>query len=64
MLLPARADDGIIPSFAHIGSRLVDSRRDKFGMVFDVVLRRLTVRGWMVGASHDLDEAIAFAAPG
>ncbi len=51
-------------SFARVRSCLLDSRRDKFGMIFDVVIRRLMVRGSMVGASHDLDEAIAFAALG
>ena len=30
--------------------------------IFDVVLKRITVRGSIVGTRHDLDEAIAFAA--
>lgn len=54
-----RADHGIGSSLAHIGSRLLDSHPDRFPTVFDVVLKRLTVRGSMVGASHDLDEAVA-----
>ena len=32
--------------------------------IFDVVLKRITVRGSIVGSRHDLDEAIAFAARG
>ena len=32
--------------------------------IFDVVLKRITVRGSIVGTRHDLDEAIAFAAAG
>ena len=32
--------------------------------IFDVVLKRITVRGSIVGTRHDLDEAIAFAAEG
>lgn len=32
--------------------------------IFDVVLKRLTVRGSIVGTRRDLDEAIAFAAEG
>jgi len=32
--------------------------------IFDVVLKRLTVRGSIVGTRHDLDEALAFAAEG
>ena len=32
--------------------------------IFDVVLKRITVRGSIVGTRHDLDEAIAFAAQG
>lgn len=32
--------------------------------IVDVVLRRITVRGSIVGTRHDLDEAIAFAAEG
>ena len=32
--------------------------------IFDVVLKRLTVRCSIVGTRHDLDEAIAFAAEG
>ena len=31
---------------------------------FQVVLKRITVRGSIVGTRHDLDEAIAFAAEG
>jgi propanol-preferring alcohol dehydrogenase len=30
--------------------------------IFDVVLKRITIRGSIVGTRHDLDEAIAFAA--
>ena len=30
--------------------------------IFDVVLKRITVRGSIVGTSYDLDEAVAFAA--
>jgi propanol-preferring alcohol dehydrogenase len=32
--------------------------------IFDVVLKRITVRGSIVGTRRDLDEAIAFAAEG
>jgi propanol-preferring alcohol dehydrogenase len=32
--------------------------------IFDVVLKRITVRGSIVGTRRDLDEAIAFAADG
>jgi propanol-preferring alcohol dehydrogenase len=32
--------------------------------IFDVVLKRITVRGSIVGTRRDLDEAIAFAAAG
>ena len=32
--------------------------------IFDVVLKRITIRGSIVGTRHDLDEAIAFAAEG
>ncbi|WP_395696783.1 alcohol dehydrogenase AdhP [Methylocella sp.] len=32
--------------------------------IFDVVLRRITIRGSIVGTRRDLDEAIAFAAEG
>jgi alcohol dehydrogenase, propanol-preferring len=32
--------------------------------IFDVVLKRLTVRGSIVGTRRDLDEAIAFAVEG
>jgi alcohol dehydrogenase, propanol-preferring len=32
--------------------------------IFEVVLKRITVRGSIVGTRHDLDEAIAFAAEG
>jgi len=32
--------------------------------IFDVVLKRITVRGSIVGTRRDLDEAIAFAATG
>ena len=32
--------------------------------IFDVVLKRITVRGSIVGSRHDLDEAIGFAARG
>ena len=32
--------------------------------IFDVVLKRITVRGSIVGGRHDLDEAIGFAARG
>lgn len=32
--------------------------------IFDVVLKRITVRGSIVGTRHDLDEAIAIAAAG
>ena len=32
--------------------------------IFDVVLKRITVRGSIVGTRRDLDEAIAFAANG
>jgi alcohol dehydrogenase, propanol-preferring len=32
--------------------------------IFDIVLKRITVRGSIVGTRHDLDEAIAFAAEG
>ncbi len=32
--------------------------------IFDVVLKRITVRGSIVGTRYDLDEAIAFAADG
>jgi len=32
--------------------------------IFDVVLKRITVRGSIVGTRRDLDEAIAFAARG
>jgi propanol-preferring alcohol dehydrogenase len=32
--------------------------------IFDVVLKRITVRGSIVGSRRDLDEAIAFAAEG
>jgi len=32
--------------------------------IFDVVLKRITIRGSIVGTRHDLDEAIAFAVEG
>jgi propanol-preferring alcohol dehydrogenase len=32
--------------------------------IFDIVLKRITVRGSIVGTRRDLDEAIAFAAEG
>ena len=32
--------------------------------IFDVVLKRITIRGSIVGTRRDLDEAIAFAADG
>ena len=32
--------------------------------IFDVVLKRITVRGSIVGTRRDLDEAIAFAVDG
>jgi alcohol dehydrogenase, propanol-preferring len=32
--------------------------------IFDVVLKRITMRGSIVGTRHNLDEAIAFAAEG
>jgi len=32
--------------------------------IFDVVLKRITIRGSIVGTRHDLEEAIAFAAEG
>jgi propanol-preferring alcohol dehydrogenase len=32
--------------------------------IFDVVLKRITVRGSIVGTRRDLDESIAFAAEG
>ena len=32
--------------------------------IFDVVLKRITVRGSIVGTRRDLDEALAFAAEG
>lgn len=32
--------------------------------IFEVVLKRITVRGSIVGTRHDLDEAIEFAAEG
>jgi propanol-preferring alcohol dehydrogenase len=32
--------------------------------IFDVVLKRITIRGSIVDTRHDLDEAIAFAAEG
>lgn len=32
--------------------------------IFDVVLKRITMRGSIVGTRRDLDEAIAFAAEG
>lgn len=32
--------------------------------IFDVVLKRITVRGSIVGTRRDLDEAIAFATSG
>jgi len=32
--------------------------------IFDVVLKRITIRGSIVGTRHDLDEAIALAADG
>jgi len=32
--------------------------------IFDVVLKRITVRGSIVGTRRDLDEAIAFATEG
>ena len=32
--------------------------------IFDVVLKRITVRGSIVGTRRDLDEAVAFAAEG
>lgn len=32
--------------------------------IFDVVLKRITLRGSIVGTRRDLDEAIAFAAEG
>jgi propanol-preferring alcohol dehydrogenase len=32
--------------------------------IFDVVLKRITVRGSIVGTRRDLDEAISFAAEG
>jgi propanol-preferring alcohol dehydrogenase len=32
--------------------------------IFEVVLKRITVRGSIVGTRRDLDEAIAFAAEG
>ncbi|MFB2605139.1 zinc-binding dehydrogenase, partial [Rhizobium phaseoli] len=32
--------------------------------IFDVVLKRITIRGSIVGTRRDLDEALAFAAEG